>query len=275
MIDFEKSKDYLICVDSDGSVFDTQEEKHRHCFAPRWIEVFGLEEHYQEAMMIWLKTNLYSKARGINRFIALEKCLKQIENIGVEINGLVGYENWILLSNELSDKALMEQIRKVENECLEKALIWSLRANRSFNMLIDEVNMFDNVKKALRFADKVADVVCVSEANMDTLNKEWGDNDIQKYVKAIYGQEAGIPDNTIAKLLEKGYDKDKVIMIGDSPNDLESAKANGISFFPIVVGQEAESWAQFIYEASTRFLEGEYKGEYEDSLIETFEKVLE
>ena len=71
MIDFEKSKDYLICVDSDGSVFDTQEEKHRNCFAPRWIEVFDLNEHYQEAMMIWLKTNLYSKARGINRFIAL------------------------------------------------------------------------------------------------------------------------------------------------------------------------------------------------------------
>ena len=90
----------------------------------------------------------------------------------MEVKGLMGYENWILLSNELSDKALMEQIRKVENECLEKALIWSLRANRSFNMLVDEVKIFDNVKKALRFADKIADVVCVSEANMDTLEKE-------------------------------------------------------------------------------------------------------
>lgn len=274
MVDYEKSKDYLICVDSDGSVFDTQEEKHRECFAPRWIEVFGLQEHYQEALMIWLKTNLYSKNRGKNRFVALDLCLKQIEEIGIKIEGLVGYENWIMLANELSDQALMEQIRNVENECLEKALIWSLRSNRSFNMLLGDVKMFDNVKQTLKFINNIADVVCVSEANMNALEREWNDHGISKYVKGIYGQEYGTPESTIAKLIAKGYDKDKVIVLGDSPNDLEAAKGNGSAFFPIVVGQEPESWSLFKYEAFSKFIEGDYEGEYEQSLIETFEKVL-
>ncbi len=274
MVDYEKSKDYLICVDSDGSVFDTQEEKHRECFAPRWIEVFDLQEHYQEALMIWLKTNLYSKNRGMNRFVALDLCLKQIEEIGVKVEGLVGYENWIMLEKELSDQALMEQIRNVENECLEKALIWSLRSNRSFNMLLGDVKMFDNVEKTLKYMNNIADVVCVSEANMNALTKEWNDHGISKYVKGIYGQEYGTPESTIAKLLEKGYDKDKVIVLGDSPNDMEAAKENGVSFFPIVVGQEPESWSLFKYEAFRKFLEGEYAGEYENGLIEIFDKVL-
>ena len=31
---FEKKRDYLICVDSDGCAMDTMNCKHIHCFGP-------------------------------------------------------------------------------------------------------------------------------------------------------------------------------------------------------------------------------------------------
>lgn len=43
MIPFEKEKDYLICVDSDGTVMDSMVIKHTKALAPKLISVFGLE----------------------------------------------------------------------------------------------------------------------------------------------------------------------------------------------------------------------------------------
>ena len=35
-------KKYLICVDSDGCVFDNMELKHKECFCPATVNVWGL-----------------------------------------------------------------------------------------------------------------------------------------------------------------------------------------------------------------------------------------
>ena len=36
------AKPYLVCIDSDGCVFDTMEIKHKECFCPPYIKHFGL-----------------------------------------------------------------------------------------------------------------------------------------------------------------------------------------------------------------------------------------
>ncbi len=42
--DFAKSKDFLVCVDSDGCAMDTMDVKHEKCFGPKAVEVWGLQE---------------------------------------------------------------------------------------------------------------------------------------------------------------------------------------------------------------------------------------
>ncbi len=42
--DYEKDKEYLICIDSDGCAMDTMDVKHIRCFGPEWIKTFGLRE---------------------------------------------------------------------------------------------------------------------------------------------------------------------------------------------------------------------------------------
>ena len=37
------SKEYLVCIDSDGCAFDTMEIKHKECFCPAYINYFGLQ----------------------------------------------------------------------------------------------------------------------------------------------------------------------------------------------------------------------------------------
>ena len=63
-------------------------------------------------------------------------------------------------------------------------------------------------------------------------------------------------------------------MIGDAPGDLKAAKDNGILFYPIIPGQEEESWDRFNREALERFFSGTYAGDYERELIEKFEAAL-
>ena len=71
-------------------------------------------------------------------------------------------------------------------------------------------------------------------------------------------------------MLEKGYAKNKVLMIGDSPGDFMAAEESGVLFYPILVNKEIDSWQQFCQEALNKFLGGTYGGSYQRKLIEKF-----
>ena len=47
------AKPYLVCIDSDGCVFDTMEIKHKECFCPAYIEHFGLQAVSKYARDAW------------------------------------------------------------------------------------------------------------------------------------------------------------------------------------------------------------------------------
>ena len=44
--DFEKSRDFLICIDSDGCAMDTMDVKHMRCFAPCLVHEWDLGGWY-------------------------------------------------------------------------------------------------------------------------------------------------------------------------------------------------------------------------------------
>ena len=64
-----------------------------------------------------------------------------------------------------------------------------------------------------------------------------------------------------------------ILMVGDSPSDLEAAREVGTFFYPILAYQERESWEEFP-EALKRFQEGTYEGAYQEQKILEFEKNL-
>lgn len=221
---YEKSSNFLVCVDSDGCAMDTMEIKHRKCFAPEMIKTWGLHEREDYILNLWYDLNLYTRTRGINRFKGLAETFKIISKEGVEIKDLESIIKWVDTTNELSNNSLKREIEKTDSEGLKMTLAWSLAVNESIEKLPQDDEPFEGVKVGLEGISKLADVSVVSSANGGALDSEWNRHDLVQYLKALLGQEAGTKQHCIAELKKKGYDTDKILMVGDAPGDLDAAK---------------------------------------------------
>ena len=58
---YEKTQEFLICIDSDGCAMNTMEIKHRRCFAPEMIKTWNLYEKEDYILNLWYDINLYTK----------------------------------------------------------------------------------------------------------------------------------------------------------------------------------------------------------------------
>ena len=271
---YEKVKDFLVCVDSDGCAMDTMEIKHRKCFAPEMIKTWNLEKNEEYILNLWYDLNLYTKTRGINRFKGLAETFKIISKEGIDIEDIDSLLNWVDNTNELSNRSLQNEIEKTNSESLKMALKWSLNVNKSIENLPKGDEPFENVEKSLNELSKSVDIAVVSSANGEALSDEWNRNDLVKYLKVLLGQEAGTKQHCIAKLKEKGYDTDKILMVGDAPGDLQAAKNNDVKFYPILVNKEGFSWKRLVEEAVPKLINGEFDKIYQDKLIEEFNDSL-
>lgn len=268
---YKKCKDFLVCVDSDGTAMDTMEEKHRKCFGPELIKVWEFFDHEQEILDEWYRINLYALSRGINRFKGLAVLFDWIKiNKEIEIKGMDDYIDWVNHSQELSNHSLLQEVERKDSECLKKALQWSKDVNHQIALLPKGNSVFKNVQMSLKVIEKYADIVVVSSANSQALDEEWKRHNLDGYVKLVLGQEAGTKKECIKLLLEKGYAKKNVLMLGDAISDLEAAKANGVIFYPVLVGSEAESWKKLAKDDILSFVQEKFDESFQQTIITRF-----
>lgn len=268
---YMKKHDYLICVDSDGCAMDTMDIKHFRCFGPCMVEEWGLEQWAEPILSRWNDINLYTMTRGINRFKGLAMALREIDEQYTKIAGITELEQWVENAPALSNEGVKAAIEAGGGEVLAKALSWSIKVNEGINALPFEVKKpFEGVLEGLRYAHGVADIAIVSSANLQAVEEEWALYGLLDYVDILLAQNVGSKAFCIQELLRKGYDKDKVLMTGDAPGDLEAAKSNSVFYYPILVKHEAESWAEFRETAVDSLTSGGYGGAYQSEKIEAF-----
>ncbi len=274
--EYQKKKDFLVCVDSDGCAMDTMDIKHIRCFGPCMVTEWGLEQWGQEILDRWNEINLYTMTRGINRFKGLSMALQEISGKYKEIEDLATLAEWVDNSPELSNNALQKAIdSNPDSVILKKAMSWSRAVNASITELPDEVKRpFQGVKEALAFAHEKADVAIVTSANLDAVLEEWEKYGLLPHTDIVLAQDAGSKAFCIGELIKAGYEPDHVLMCGDAPGDLDAAKKNGVFYFPILVKKEKESWTEFVAEGRDHLLDGTYAGEYQQKKIEEFLKNL-
>ncbi len=272
---------YLIAVDSDGCAFDSMEIKHKECFIPNFIKYFNLQPVSKYAREAAEFTNLYSKWRGANRFIAYTLALDLLKERpeviarNARIPELKGVREWMKRESRLGNPALQAEVEKTGDPDLKLALQWSLAVNESVSNIVYNVPPFPLVRESLETVSQWADVIVCSATPHEALVREWREHDIAKYVRFIGGQEVGSKKEMIAMAIADGkYQKQNALMIGDAPGDMKAAKDNGILYFPINPNGEEKSWELFYHEAAEKFKNGEYAGDYEAKLIEEFEKLL-
>ena len=280
LTDLKPTKEFFIGIDSDGCVFDTMEIKHKECFCPNFIKHFNLQVISKYARETWEFVNLYSQTRGCNRFYAI---IQAIELLKVRpeviarnaiLPDLTPVVEWTRKETKLGNPALEKYAAEVKNKIINQTFGWSKAVNKSIEELVYGMPPFPFVKESLNKVSIKADLMVVSQTPYEALKREWVENRIDSYLRIIAGQELGTKAEHLKYAAKSKYPDSKILMIGDAPGDLEAAKSNGVLFFPVNPGYEEASWELFQKEASDKFFNGTYAGDYENSLIKEFQKLL-
>lgn len=286
---FKKTKDFLIAIDTDGCVTDNMNGKQMLIFHPQFMEFYqlwGIESYFREVAEYY---NLFSVDRGCNRFIAIQLTLtalqsrKDVQQVlqerHIKLPDIKPLNKYIAHTKEnklgLGNPSLEEYLNQNPlNLSLYKLLGWSEAVNRMFPYISAKIPPFDKVKECLELITQYADILIVSKTPYADLANYWKAQGIDKYVQVIAGQEMGSKGHHIEIAKKAGkYEDDQVMMIGDGGGDLKAVKENNGLFYPTPPGQEQEAWDNFP-EAFQRFIKRKYKGEFEDKLLEIFEKAL-
>jgi len=286
---FQRTKDFLIAIDTDGCVTDNMNGKQMLIFHPQFMEFYqlrGVESYFREVAEYY---NLFSMDRGCNRFIAIQLTLTALQNRKdvqqvlqeryIKLPNIKSLNEYIAYTKEnklgLGNPSLEEFIKQNPKDfALYKLLGWSEAVNRMFTHISAKIPPFDKVKECLELMSQHADILIVSKTPYADLANYWKAQGIDKYVQIIAGQEMGSKGHHIEIAKKSGqYEDDQVMMIGDGGGDLKAVKANKGLFYPTTPGKEKEAWEKFP-EVFQRFIERKYKGEFEDKLLEAFKKAL-
>ncbi|MBO7364801.1 MAG: HAD hydrolase-like protein [Lachnospiraceae bacterium] len=244
--EFRRKHDYVVCFDSDGTVLDAMSVKHNHCHGPAFIEVWGLTDHADEVQALWNRINLYESTRGINRFLALDLILRQLDGILLQERELPILEAWLRDSPAHTDAELEKAIARCPCEILKKARQFSKRVNERISALSPKDKpVFKGVFEAFRKVRREADLAVVSSSNRSAIMEEWGYYGLLDYVDMMTSLETGSKSECLRKLVGCGYDPANVLMVGDALQDRDAAAANGTGYYQIVPRHEEESWAAF------------------------------
>jgi len=286
---FKRTKDFLIAIDTDGCVTDNMNGKQMLIFHPQFMEFYQLweiESYFREVAEYY---NLFSVDRGCNRFIAIQLTLTALQNrTDVQqvlqerhiklpniksLNEYIAYtkKNKLGLGNP-SLEGFLNQNPK--NFALYKLLGWSEAVNRMFPYISAKIPPFDKVKECLELMAQDTDILIVSKTPYSDLANYWEAQGIAQYVQIISGQEMGSKGHHIEAAKKAGnYDDNQVLMIGDGGGDLKAVKVNKGLFYPTAPGVEQKAWDNFP-QAFQRFIKREYKGEFEDNLLQAFDQAL-
>jgi phosphoglycolate phosphatase-like HAD superfamily hydrolase len=280
LMDFKPRQSFFVGIDSDGCAFDAMELKHKECFIPTIIKVWGLQAVSKYARETCEFVNLYSRTRGLNRWIALTRVFDllrerpEVQARNAKVPRGDKLKEFIDSGYPLSHKGIVEYAAAHPDPELEQAVLWSKTVDEAIADMVHGVPPFPYVRESLQAMQGKVDLMVVSATPVEALEREWGEHGIAQYMTVIAGQEMGTKKQHLQFAAKGKYEDDQILLIGDAPGDRDAAKAVGVLYYPINPGDEDRSWKRFHHEALGKFLDGSYEGEYEELLIAEFEKLL-
>lgn len=275
-MDFQRKKDFLVCIDSDGCAMDTMNLKHYRAFGPELVKIFNLQDHAEPILHYWNKVNLFSKKRAINRFKGFFEVCRYIDKHFIPVDGLAVYEDFLYSGGKLSNEGIRLAYQTSGHPIFALAEQWSINVNKAIASIpLEDRIPFPYVYEAVEAVHAVADIAVVSSAHNAAVTAEWEQAGLTKFVTGIFTQESGSKKQVIASLVQTGgYGSGCMLKLGDAPGDLQAAQGNGVFFYPIIPEKEAESWQQFKDTYLRLFIDGRY-AEQERQLIDRFYSELE
>jgi phosphoglycolate phosphatase-like HAD superfamily hydrolase len=245
-----------------------------------FIKHFKLQKISKYARETWEFVNLYSKTRGVNRFKALLETIEllqkrpEVKARNMKFDDFTPVIEWVKNESKLGNPALEKYSAEVNIPIINTTLAWSKEVNKLISEIVFDIPPFPYVKESLEKMKEKADLLVVSQTPGEALMREWEEHNINKYVRAIAGQEFGTKAEHIKYAAKGKYPNEKILMIGDAPGDYSAAKSNGVLFYPVNPGHEDASWERFFKEALDKFFDGTFAGGYEAKLVKEFDDYL-
>lgn len=280
LVDFTPTKEYFVGIDSDGCAMDAMDIKHYECFTPNYIKHWDLQPISTLARETAIFVNLHSVTRGLNRWLALKQLLDllrdraEVAERGVVIPEYPELTEFIESDYPLSDKGIAAFAEAHPSETIDRAIRWGNGVNATIADMVHGCGPFPGVREAMAAMHDRVDDMTVSATPLEALNREWTEHGLAEYMQVIAGQEMGSKAQHVQYAATGKYDADKIMLIGDAPGDRDAARKAGCLYYPIIPGEEKQSWARVTAEALLRFLDGTYVGEYQDGLVAEFERHL-
>lgn len=282
--DHEPKHEYFVGLDSDGTVFDSMEVKHKDCFVGSLIRVFGLAAITHEVHEVWNYINIYSHTRGTNRFKALIltfdylRDFDRVQLLKIQLPHLNKLRIWVESSKSLSNDSLQQLIMDIsenEREEIKRVLQWSHEVNNVVKTTVFNLPPLKGAIQAMNLLKGRVDLMVISNTPLNTLHREWTENKILSNILCIGGQETGTKIEMLLAVAKGKYTDDHVLIIGDSPGDLNAARNTNALFFPILPTREEQSWKVFNSESCDYFLSSNYNASYQKDQIMKFESILD
>jgi phosphoglycolate phosphatase-like HAD superfamily hydrolase len=273
------SKDFFVGIDSDGCAFPTVEVKNSECLIPAIVGFFRLQAVSRYVRDAAEFVTLSSKWRGIDRFRALVMTIDLISGIpavarAVKLPDIGALRGWTEREANPDNQSLKGEIVKNPDPVLMRALQWSEAVDLAVADMAVGVAPFPGARESLEALAVKADVMAVSDASGETLEREWKKQGMDSSARVFAGRESGTTKERLQRASGGKYPRPHTLMIGDTPDDLEAAAAGGTLFFPINPRHEEESWQRFREEGMLRFFSGKFAGAYEKKLVGEFKKNL-
>lgn len=272
--------DTFVGVDSDGCVFDTMTVKQCGHFHPLIIKLWELESVAVQLRDVAEFINLKSTFRGRNRFPALLMTFEMlplrpgVAESGVKLPPTDDLRAYCNSGLPFGNTTLADEVARTGSAELAKVLEWSLAVNEDIERNMPPVTPFPSAIEGLKKISGASDMIVVSQTPEETLIREWSHHGIETLPRVIAGQELGRKAEQLKLASDGRYAKDRILLIGDAPGDLEAAREAGVCFYPIQPGEEEKSWTRFNDEIYDLFRAGRYRGLFENCFIERFVKSL-
>lgn len=275
MVSLQAKHDVLLAIDSDGCVFDSMTVKQR-VFRDGVVEFWGLEAAADEVHRICEWVGLFSPWRGLNRFQLILKFFQSLEQYLPTLGSKLPtaeLEAFVKSGLTLSMPELERWIERTGEEKLLSVLEWSREMSRRISEL-PPIPAFDGIFQSLEKLHVAADLIVVSQTTEDALVREWNHAGLTGFVDVIAGAELGSKTESLKIAMEGRYGPEQAVMVGDATGDLDAAREAGCFFFPILPGDEVNSWTALCAEGLVRVQNGTFAGAYQEELISRFNSVL-
>jgi phosphoglycolate phosphatase-like HAD superfamily hydrolase len=256
-----------IILDSAGTVLDSMGLRHSLAYFPSFADAFFRGSDRGALEEVWSYVALRSPSRSANRFRLLASALRLARRhprISArherEEETAAALDHWIASGSPQTAAGLDRALRdKSFAAALVPAAIWSLDVDARLSAL-PPPRAFDGAAEALRAMAGRARIVVAGEGRSQDTERDWRRAGLLGSALGLgeivfVGEEGG----SVMEIAQaaKLYARGPVLVVGDSPVELEAARSSGTSFYPIRPGRERESWQKLVKDYFPAFVKGE------------------